>query len=84
MCRYALDKDMDSENEHALARLATMILLQDLDDLDGGPARLSALASATFPAVGAVVHTIEPRHWYWAMFHEPDLQLVRRGEFNDE
>lgn len=83
VCKYAVDSGGDLENEHALTRAATMILLDDLADL-GRPARMSSLAVTTFPAVGDVVHVIEPRHWHWAMLHEPDLQVVLRRTQDDE
>jgi len=54
-----------------------MILVADLTDL-GQPARMSALATTTFPPVGDVYHTIEPRHWHWALVYEPDLVVGLR------
>lgn len=76
VCTHTIDANLDVENEQALPRLATMILLEDLQSLGGGPARIASMASSTFPMVGDAVHRIEPRHWYWAVFHESDIQLV--------
>ena len=60
-------------------RLATELLLDDLEEL--GPARLASLAVAQFPPIDqGPQHRIEPRHWYWASFHEPAIQLSLREE----
>ena len=80
VCKYALEHDRDSENEHALTRLATTLLVIDLQDADGGPVRLSGLSVATFGVEPGPVHHIEPRHWHWALLHEPDIRLVLDAE----
>jgi len=77
VCRYALDHHTDSETEHALARLATTIVIEALDDLDGGPAAFPGLVVFTFPPVDTgPIHRLEPRHYFWAVFHEPRIRLV--------
>ena len=81
VCRYAMDEGLDNESEHALTRLATLLLIHDLEEMGGGPLRLSGLAVSIFPPVDqGPQHPIAPRHWFWAIFHEPDVQLVLRRD----
>ncbi len=86
VCKYAIEHELDIESEHARTRTATMILLVDLAELEH-PARMSSLATTTFPPVGDVVHAIEPRHWHWhwhwALLHEPEL-VVGLRRFQDD
>jgi hypothetical protein len=81
VCKYAVERGVDCEAEHALTRLATMLLIYDLQDASG-PTRLSGLAVGTFGVEPGPVHRVEPRHWYWALMHEPDIQLVLREGAN--
>lgn len=77
VCKFAVTNNRDHENEHALVRLATELLIADLEEMGGGPARLAGLAVSRFPPVDhGPQHIIEPRHWYWAIFHEPGIQLT--------
>jgi hypothetical protein len=81
VCRNALASGLDVENEHALVRLATQLMLGDLDELDGGPARFSSVAVSSFPPVDrGPRHYFEPRHWFWALYFEPAVGVVLRKE----
>ena len=77
VCRYAIDNGVDVEHEHAMTRLAFMLLDEALAAMGGGPARLSGLAVSTFPPIDVgPIQRLEPRHYYWALFHSPTLQIV--------
>jgi hypothetical protein len=81
VCRYAVDHNTDAETEHALTRLATLVLSEGLSGVGGGPAALPGLVVFSFPPIDrGPVHRFEPRHYFWAMFHELDIQLVLRQE----
>lgn len=80
VCSFAIEHGLDPRYEHALTRLATLWLLQDLDDLAGQPARLSALAVRSAGVEPGPVHELDPRHWYWAMFYEPEIRISLAGE----
>ena len=61
-----------------MTNLATHLLLEALDTVDGGPAALPGLVTETFPPHDeGPQYELRPRHYYWAMFHEPTLQLVK-------
>jgi hypothetical protein len=75
VCRYAVDHRLDSPYEHALTRLATLSLVEDLTDLGAGTTRLSALAVSQSGVEPGPVHSFDPRHWFWAMFYEPRIRL---------
>ena len=79
VCTYALENGLSHESEHGITALATRILVSDLEDVGGGPSRLSRIAVGRFPPVDVgPQHIIEPRHWFWAIFYEPKIQLVLR------
>lgn len=84
VCEFAVEHGLDVENEHALVRLATHILIGDLAAMDGGPAALQGLAVSTFPPVDrGPQHEIAPRHWYWALYFEPRLKVSHERVGND-
>lgn len=78
VCRYVLDHALDCAYEHSRTRVATAFLLSDLEDLTGGSASLSSLAVAAAGVEPGPVHPLEPRHWFWAMFHHPDIRISLR------
>lgn len=79
VCRNAIASGLDVENEHALVRLATDVLVGDLEDLGGGPATFASLAVGFFPPVDrGPIHAFQPRHWYWALFFEPRVGVMLR------
>jgi hypothetical protein len=68
-----------------LTNLATVILMEALGTVNGRPAgrpaSLPGLVTETFPPIDeGPQHTLRPRHYYWAMFHEPTLKLIRLEE----
>jgi hypothetical protein len=73
-CRYAVDREPDRGYEHARARLATVFLQQDLEELDGAT-KLSSVAVTRSGFEPGPVHPLEPHHWFWAMFYEPRVRL---------
>ena len=80
VCKYAVDHQVDSDYEHARTRLATLWLIHDLEDLAGGSSRLSGLSVYSAGVEPGPIHELEPRHWYWAVLYEHDIQLsLRRG-----
>lgn len=79
VCKYAVEHQIDPQYEHARTRLATLWLLQDLEDLSGEPARLSGLVIYSAGVAPGPVHELEPRHWFWAMFYESDIRLTLQG-----
>ena len=79
ICRYAIEHaGSDLRYEHGLVNLACAFLVQDLADAGGGPLPLRALAVHTSGVEPGPVHRIEPRHWYWALWHERDVVLSLR------
>ena len=81
VCRAAIRFDWHLENEHASTNLATHILFEALDTVDGSPAGLPGLVTESFPPHDeGPQHTLRPRHYYWAIFHEPALLLSKREE----
>lgn len=79
VCRYAVEHSLDCGYEHARARLATLFLQQDLEDLEG-TTRLSSIAVSHTGFEPGPVHPLDPRHWFWAMFYEPQVRLSWREE----
>lgn len=75
MCQYAVNHGLDCAYEHARSRLATVLLQQDLEDLHGATTRLSSLAVSQSGFEPGPVHALDPRHWFWAIFHEPRIRL---------
>ncbi|MSP22553.1 MAG: hypothetical protein EXR66_05995 [Dehalococcoidia bacterium] len=70
---------LDVENEHALVRLATSLLVGNLADMGGGPTAFASVAVGFFPPVDrGPIHAFQPRHWYWALFFEPRVGVVLR------
>lgn len=79
VCDYSLEQGLDVAYEHARARLATLFLRQDLEEIAPATTRLSSLAvSGSGPEPGPV-HDFEPRHWFWAIFYEPLIRLSWGG-----
>lgn len=79
VCRNAVASGLDVEYEHALVRLATQLLLDDLQDMGGRPVRFSSVAVGSFPPVDrGPRHDFEPRHWFWALYFEPTVGVVMR------
>ena len=78
VCLYSVEHDLNCGYEHARARVATALLLEDLENLEGESAALSALALTRFGKEPGPVHPLEPRHWYWAMFHASDIRISWR------
>ncbi len=78
-CEYAVTHDLDCAYEHALVRLATLSLLEDLGALAGETTRLDALAVRSSGVEPGPLHALDPRHWFWAMLYEPDIRISVRG-----
>lgn len=79
ICRYVVGQpDSDLRSEHGLVNLATYLLLSDLALAGGGPLPLRSLAVGTSGIEPGPVHEMEPRHWYWAIWHERDVLLSLR------
>ena len=76
VCAYAAKHQLDPESEHALTRLATMMMIQSLGESGGGPSRMQRLAMAAWDPGKGAIHELAPRHWHWALFFEPALQIV--------
>lgn len=74
-CAYAVERNLDCAYEHARTRAATNFLLQDLEDLAGGSASLRGLAVSSTGVEPGPVHELDPRHWYWAIYFSPEVQL---------
>ena len=75
VCEYVLEHGLKVDDEHALVRLATTFLLEDLE-VDGGDLPLRSLAVRESGFAPGPVHELDPRHWYWAMFYEPRIRLI--------
>ena len=73
VCKHASDHNLDSESEHALTRLATMMMVESLRE-SGGTAQMQRLATSWDVGVGPV-HLMDPRHWHWALFFESSLRI---------
>ncbi len=84
LCRYALDHGTEAGDEHALARLAFLILEEALSQEPARRARLSGIALRRFPPVDRrPIHTLEPRHYFWALFFSPTFQIVLREDVTE-
>ncbi len=80
VCRNALAVGLDVEYEHALVRLATQLMVDDLVEVNGGPVRFASIAVTSFPPVDrGPRHDFEARHWFWALYFEPAVGIVMRG-----
>lgn len=73
VCRYSDDHETDHESEHALTRLATIMIVEALREA-GGSSHMQSLATSWDIGVGPV-HVIEPRHWHWSLFFERSLRI---------
>ncbi|MGE0134397.1 MAG: hypothetical protein AB7L91_03650 [Dehalococcoidia bacterium] len=80
VCRYALDHDFDLPYEHALVRIATLSMVEDLAQLDGRTTRVGAVAVSHAGLEPGPVHEFDPRHWFWAMFYEPRIRVSLQPE----
>jgi hypothetical protein len=80
VCKYAVEQNLDVAYQHALVRLATVLLLGDLGDIEGDTARFSSLVVSRVGEEPGPVHYLEPYHWYWALFFEPEIGLSRRRQ----
>jgi len=76
VCRYAQQNNLDSESEHALTRLATMMIIGTLQEDDSHSARMQRLATEAWDVGRGPVHLLAPRNWHWALFFEPALRVV--------
>ena len=76
---YAVERPgTDLRGEHALVNLATYLMMSDLALAGGGPLPLRSLAVNTTGVEPGPIHEMEPRHWYWAIWHERDVVLSLR------
>ena len=82
ICAYVVERPgVDLRYEHGLVNLAGDLLIQDLVDAGGGPLPLRSLAVSTVGVEPGPVHRMEPRHWYWAMWHDRAVVLsLREGD----
>ena len=79
ICKYVVEHTgADLRLEHGLVNLAGDLLTSDLMDAGGGPLPLRALAVHTAGVEPGPVHRMDPRHWYWAIWHERDVLLSLR------
>lgn len=77
VCKYAVEHDLDCGYEHARTNVASIWLVEDLIEA-GEPVRLRAVAVSAAGVEPGPVHALEPRHWFWAMFHEPRIRISLR------
>ena len=77
VCKYMVEHELDCGYEHARTNVALAWLIQDLGDA-GESVRLSAVAVSGAGVEPGPVHPLEPRHWFWAMFHEPEIRISLR------
>jgi len=80
VCDYAAEHGLDLPYEHALVRIATLSLVEDLAQLHGGTTRLGAVALSHTGVEPGPVHEFDPRHWFWAMLYEPRIRLSLQPE----
>ncbi len=76
VCKYATTHDLDCGYEHARANVATAWLIQDLSEVESLPLRALAVSAAGVEP--GPVHDLEPRHWFWAMWFEPNVRISLR------
>ena len=81
ICKYVVESPgVDLRYEHGLVNLAMFHLVALLTEAGGGPLPLRSLAVHTSGAEPGPVHRMEPRHWYWAIWHERGVLLSLREE----
>ena len=75
VCSYVRDHpEVDLRLEHTMTQIATAYLIEDLEDVAGGPLRLSEVAVSSIGHPGPQ-QPIEPRHWFWALMTERGLLI---------
>ena len=62
-----------------MTSVAITFLLEDLRNNDGGPMHLGSIAVGAIGMAPGPTHSIEPRHWHWALTEHPDLAIMLRG-----
>ena len=62
-----------------MTSVAITFLLEDLQNNDGGPMHLGSIAVGAIGMAPGPTHSIEPRHWHWALIEHPDLAIMLRG-----
>jgi hypothetical protein len=77
VCKYAVEHELDCGYEHARTNLARAWLVEDLAEA-GESVRLSSVAVSAAGVEPGPVHQLEPRHWFWAMFFEPEIRISLR------
>jgi hypothetical protein len=84
VCQYVSGQQINCANEHALVRLATNLLIEKLQELQ--PRETTHLAALAVRETGWVTsgpsHSLEPRHWFWAIYHAPEIRLGLREDSN--
>ena len=79
---YAVERPgTDLRYEHGLVNLAGDLLVDDLANAGDEPLMLRSLAVSTVGVEPGPVHRMEPRHWYWAIWHERDVVLSLRKRY---
>ncbi len=76
VCKYASAHELDCGYEHARTNVATAWLIEDLSEADSLPLRSLAVSAAGVEP--GPVHELEPRHWFWAMWYEPNIRISLR------
>ena len=71
----------DLRYEHGLVNLAGDLLVDGLANAGDEPLMLRSLAVSTVGVEPGPVHRMEPRHWYWAIWHERDVVLSLRKRY---
>ena len=75
VCAYVRDNpNADQRLEHTVTEIATAYLLEDLEQVGGGPLRLDQIAVSSIGHPGPQ-QPIEPRHWFWALMTERRLVI---------
>ena len=77
VCKYAVEHDLDCGYEHGRTNVATAWLVEALEEARES-VRLRAVAVSAAGVEPGPVHILEPRHWFWAMVHEPDIRISLR------
>ncbi len=77
VCRHAVAHELDCGYEHGRTNVATAWLIEDLSEAESLPLRSLAVSAAGIEP--GPVHHLEPRHWFWAMWYEPNIRISLRG-----
>lgn len=78
VCAYVqATPEADQLVEHTKVRIAIGLMVEDLGEY-GTPMHMVQLHRSTFGFPGPE-HTIEPRHWFWALLVYPGFRITLDG-----